>query len=308
MMMGREAAADVIIIGGSYAGLSAAMMLARGRRTVLVLDAGQRRNRFAARSHGVLAQDGRPGADIAAAASAQLADYPSVRQIEAAAESIDGTDGQFEVRTADGLSFTGRKVLLATGVTDILPDVPGLAERWGRSVFHCPYCHGYELGSGPIAVLHTGPASIAQAITLADWGHVTLLIPAEALDPVQGVLLARRGVSVETRTVSSLQGSLDGPVRIGLLDGSSIEARGIFIASKQDVSPLAKGLGLVTDETPHGELIQTGADKQTSVPGIYAAGDTARLPSNVTLASADGVIAGAAIHQALISGDLERAA
>jgi thioredoxin reductase len=306
--MEKEAAADVIIIGGSYAGLSAAMMLARGRRTLLVLDTGQRRNRFAARSHGVLAQDGRSGADIVAAASAQLAAYPSIRQVEEAAGSIDGTDGQFEVRTVEGLSFAGRKVLLATGVTDNLPDLPGLAERWGRSVFHCPYCHGYELGGDPIAVLHTGPASISQAITLADWGHVTLLVPAGALDAAQGVLLARRGVSVEDRPVASLQGALDGPVQIGFLDGSSIEARGIFIASKQGVSPLANALGLVTAETPHGELIHTGEDKQTSVPGIYAAGDTARLPSNVTLASADGVIAGAAIHQALISGDLERAA
>jgi thioredoxin reductase len=186
--------------------------------------------------------------------------------------------------------------------------VPGLAERWGRSVFHCPYCHGYELGGDPIAVLHTGPASIAQAITLADWGHVTLLVPAEALDTEQAVLLARRRVSVEHRPVTSLQGPLDGPVQIGFRDGSRIEARGVFIASKQSVATLVQAVGLVTVETPHGPLIHTSEDKQTSVAGIYAAGDTARLPSNVTLASADGVIAGAAIHQALISDDLVRAA
>jgi thioredoxin reductase len=147
---------DAIVIGGSYAGLSAATMLARGRRSVLVLDSGLRRNRFAAHSHGVLAQDGRPGSEIVAAASAQLAEYPTVRQIQALAASVDRSGGGFLVRTRDSLRFSGRKILLATGVTDLLPAVPGLAERWGRSVFHCPYCHGYEIGGGPIGVLWTG--------------------------------------------------------------------------------------------------------------------------------------------------------
>jgi thioredoxin reductase len=306
--MKKEAAADVIVIGGSYAGLSAAMMLARGRRSVLILDTGQQRNRFAARSHGVIAQDGRPGADIVAAASAQLAGYPTVRQLQAGATSIEGTDGLFVVRTAEGLSYESRKVLLATGVTDMLPDVPGLAERWGLSVFHCPYCHGYELGGEPIAVLHTGLASVSQAITLADWGHVTLLVKAEDLDRAQRALLARRGVSIEDRPVAFLQGPLKGPVQVRFETGGRSTARAIFLASRQAVSPLAEALGLVIDHTPHGSLVQTGQDKQTSVPGIYAAGDTARLPSNVTLASADGVLAGAAIHQALISEDMEQAA
>jgi thioredoxin reductase len=142
-MSGNVAAAvDAIVIGGSYAGLSAATMLARGRRTVVVLDAGMRRNRFAATSHGVLAQDGRPGAEIADEASVQLARYPNVRQVAAQVASIEGADGRFTVRTAEGAAYGGRKILLATGVADSLPEVPGLAERWGRSVFHCPYCHG----------------------------------------------------------------------------------------------------------------------------------------------------------------------
>jgi thioredoxin reductase len=267
-----------------------------------------RRNRFAATSHGVLAQDGRPGAEIAAEASAQLARYPDVRQVSAQVASIEGADGCFTVRTGDGAAYSCRKILLATGVVDSLPEVPGLAERWGRSVFHCPYCHGYEIGGGDIGVLYTAPTSVSQAVTLADWGKITLFAGGSSnVDVEQRSVLRRRGVSVVDGPVIALEGPLDGPVKVCFGDGSHRIARGIFLASEQAVSPLARALGLTLEQTPHGTLIATGDDKQTSVPGIYAAGDTARLPSNVTLASADGVLAGAAMHQALIADDLKQA-
>jgi thioredoxin reductase len=299
---------DAIVIGGSYAGLSAAMMLARGRRSVLVLDAGARRNRFAASSHGVLAQDGRAGSDIVADASAQLARYPSVRQEKGLVASVEGLDGRFVVRSDGGAAYRGRKILLATGVTDLLPPVPGLADRWGRCVFHCPYCHGYEIGGGAIAVLATGPASVGQASTVADWGEVTLFTQGLDLDPGQRALLERRGVAVDGRPVTALDGPLDGPILIRLGGNAEARVEALFIASRQSVSPLASALGCAVGDTPHGQLIETQADKLTSVAGIYAAGDTARLPTNVTLASADGVLAGAAIHQALIAADAERVA
>jgi thioredoxin reductase len=198
--------------------------------------------------------------------------------------------------------------LLATGVTDLLPPVPGLSERWGRSVFHCPYCHGYEIGGGAIAVLATGLASVGQASTVADWGDVTLFTRGTPLDPDQRGLLERRGVAVDDRPVMALEGPLDGPILMRLGGNAQASAKALFIASRQSVSPLAEALGCGIDDTPHGQLIQTGADKLTGVAGVYAAGDTARLPTNVTLASADGVLAGAAIHQALIAADAERAA
>jgi thioredoxin reductase len=295
---------DAVVIGGSYAGLSAAMMLARGRRSVLVLDSGLRRNRFANHSHGVLAQDGRPGSEIAEAAATQLAAYPNVRQADAVVTQVRGSDGMFLVQTEAGEEFGARKLLLATGVSDVLPPIPGLAERWGRSVFHCPYCHGYELGDGPIGVLMTSAASVSQAITLADWGQVTLF--SNTMQPDQLDSLARRHVSIEDKALAGLEGPLDGPVQVRLSDGQERTIKGLFMASKQLVTPLAGALGCEIGETANGALIETNASKATSVPGVYAAGDSARLPSNVTLAAADGVLAGAAIHQALITADLER--
>jgi len=132
---------DAVVIGGSYAGLSAALQLVRARRRVLVIDDGRPRNRFAARAHGVLSNDGRPGFEIAAAFRM--------------AEAVDATriDGGFSVAFADGSRTMGRRLILAHGVEDVLPDLPGVKERWGRTALHCPWCHGYEVGGGPIGVL-----------------------------------------------------------------------------------------------------------------------------------------------------------
>ncbi|HZG10313.1 MAG TPA: NAD(P)/FAD-dependent oxidoreductase [Allosphingosinicella sp.] len=239
----------------------------------------------------------------------KLAHYPIVRQIGGSVSSIGGWDGCFVVGTKDGAAFSGRKILLATGVVDTLPKLPGLAERWGRCVVHCPYCHGYEVGGGAIGVLATGSASIAQASTLADWGDITFFTASAGdIAPDQLAMLHRRRVMLEDRPLEALEGPPDGPIEVRFADGAAMRIKALFLASRQRVSPLADALGCAIEETPHGALIGTGPDKQTSVPGIYAAGDTARLPTNVTLASADGVLAGAAIHQALIAGEMEQAA
>ncbi|HYP13162.1 MAG TPA: NAD(P)/FAD-dependent oxidoreductase, partial [Bryobacteraceae bacterium] len=133
---------DVIVLGGSYSGIAAAMQIARARRSVLVIDAGVRRNRFASTSHGFLGQDGRSPAVIAAEARAQLLAYPSVTWVDTAAKLASPEDFGFSVTTEEGQVYKARRLVLATGVTNELPDVPGLKERWGKSVFHCPYCHG----------------------------------------------------------------------------------------------------------------------------------------------------------------------
>ena len=289
---------DVIVIGGSYAGMAAALQLARARRAVLVIDAGRRRNRFASHAHGFLGQDGVDPAVIHATAKCQLLAYPTIRWIEGTATGIVGRKDDFRVVTDDGAAFSGRRLLLATGVADQLPDVPGLAERWGRTVFHCPYCHGYELDRGRIGVIATGPMSVHQAQLLPDWGEITFLTNgAVALDPDQREALRARRVTVEDAAVARIVGDAD----VELSDGRVLPFAGLFIATRADpASPLAEAAGCVLAETPMGRQIATGDDRETSVPGIFACGDVARTPHSVSLAVGDGAWAGAQLHRSLV--------
>jgi len=168
---------DFAVIGGSYAGLSAALQLARARRNVLVVDAGQRRNRFVdaagETSHGFLTQDGRPPAEIAADAREQLMNDPNVEWKHGTAEDARvAADGRLEFRVGHE-AISAHRLILATGVRDELPPVPGLAERWGRSIFHCPYCHGYEMNAGPIGIIAASPLALHHALMLPDWGSPT---------------------------------------------------------------------------------------------------------------------------------------
>ena len=201
---------DVIVVGGSFAGLSAAMYAARGRRKVLVIDAGQPRNRFAEHSHGFFGQDGRAPADILGEARAQLLAYPAVTMIEGRARraAIAGTG--FEVEMDNGEGFGATRLVLATGVRDILPDVPGLAGQWGKTVLHCPYCHGYELDNGPVGVLAVSPLSMHHALLLPEWGRTTFFTSgAFEPDAEQLTQLRQRGVRVENVPVAKVVGNAD---------------------------------------------------------------------------------------------------
>lgn len=199
---------DVIIVGGSYAGISAGMQLARARRRVLVMDTGLRRNRFARASHGFLGQDGRDPAAIADDARAQLLAYPSVEWLSEAAVAAKKEADGFVVKAANGERFTARRLILASGVADELPEIPGLAERWGRHVFHCPYCHGYELDGGPIGVLAASPLAIHHALMLPDWGATTFFLNGVfEPDAEQMSRLDRRGVTIEREAVVALGGA-----------------------------------------------------------------------------------------------------
>ncbi|ARB47420.1 NAD(P)/FAD-dependent oxidoreductase [Alloalcanivorax xenomutans] len=292
---------DVIIIGGSYAGMSAALPLVRARRKVLVIDSGLRRNRFADAAYGVLAQDGRPPGEIAAEGKRQLMLYPDLTWRDGEAVSASRLDDGFAVGTADGDRFSGRFLILATGVSDTLPDVPGLKERWGRSVFHCPYCHGYELNRGALGVLASGPISLHQAQLIPQWGPTTFFTNGVlTLDQEQQQDLAKRGVTVEAKPVISVSGER---ATVELADGRAIELAGLFVAS--EVAPagsLAEQLGCKLDETPIGTVVDTDDFKATSIPGIFACGDTARAAGNVTLAMADGTMAAMGAHRALLFG------
>ncbi|MEA5669949.1 NAD(P)/FAD-dependent oxidoreductase [Pseudomonas sp. MH2] len=290
---------DVIIVGGSYAGISAGLQLARARRKVLVIDAGQRRNRFARNAHGFLAQDGTDPALIARQAREQLLAYPTVEWLAQAAVAASKADQGFAVTCADGQSFTGARLILATGVVDELPDVPGLQERWGRSVVHCPYCHGYEMGGAAIGVLAASPLAIHHALLVPDWGPTTLFLN-QVFEPdaEQQALLDKRGVVVEREAVISVSGE---HAEVTLASGRVIALAGLFTQPRTRIaSPLAQQLGCALEAGPTGDFIKVDALRETSVPGVFACGDAAVAAGNVAIAVGDGARTGGAAHQSLI--------
>ncbi|MFP9230785.1 NAD(P)/FAD-dependent oxidoreductase [Pectobacterium cacticida] len=289
---------DVIVVGGSYSGMAAALQLVRARRSVLVIDAGERRNRFASHSHGFLGQDGVPPDEIAANARRQLQAYPTLTWLEGRAEAVIGQVDAFTVTTADGQSHLGRRILLATGVTDHLPEVDGLARRWGKTVFHCPYCHGYELGQGRIGIVGTSPVSIHQAEMLTDWGDVTLLVNGvlELSHEIRSTLESR-GVVIEEARIDRIEGHAD----VMMVDGRRLSFAGLFVATQTSPSsPLAETIGCELEASPMGTQIRADAESKTSVPGVFACGDAARFPHSVSLAVGNGAMTGAHIHRSLL--------
>ena len=289
---------DVIIVGGSYAGMAAALQLLRARRSVLVVDSGRRRNCFASHSHGFLAQDGVDPAVIARTARGQLEAYPTLTWIAGTAEKASGECDDFILTTSENEKHNARRLLFAIGVSDELPAIDGLAERWGRSVFHCPYCHGYELNQGRIGVIATGPMSLHQAQLIPEWGEVTLLVNRafEVNDEARDALAAR-GVTVEETPIERLEGHAD----ILLTDGRRLPFGGLFTTTRNTpATAIASTLGCETEETPFGTQIRTDAMKETSIAGAFACGDVARVPHSVSLAVGDGAWAGAQVHRSLV--------
>lgn len=295
---------DVIIIGGSYAGLSAAIQLGRARRKVLIIDEGLRRNRFAAHSHGFITQDGVDPAEIAAKAREQVLNYPTITWLSARADSAQkletsGTDARFGV-LAGAVRHLSRRLVLATGVKDLLPGIEGLAERWGKTVFHCPYCHGYELNQGPIGVIAGSELSMHHALMLPDWGPTTLLLnDAFTPDAEQLAALTARGTTLEHCPISAITGHAD----VTLSDGRVLTFAGLFaMAPFELASPIAHDLGLEMEQGPLGATIKTDVMKETSLPGVFACGDAARPIASVALAVGDGNLAGAGVHRSLMFG------
>lgn len=292
---------DAIVVGGSYAGQSAALQLARARRSVLVIDGGNRRNRFAEASHGFLTQDGRAPGAIADASRAQLMAYPSVQWIDGEAQTVSRTSEGFEVETAANANYQGRRIVLAIGVVDRLPAIPGLVERWGESVFHCPYCHGYELNRGPIGVLAVSPLSMHHALLVPEWGPTTFFTNGVFVpDEEQRAQLDRRGVTVEHTPIDKVVGTAD----VVLKDGRVVSLKGLFTMTEVEMGcPLAAQLGCNFGQGPVGPFIETNEFKETSVPGVFACGDAARTFGSVAMAVGDGALAGVSTHQSLVFRD-----
>ena len=303
---------DVIVVGGSFAGLSAAMQLARARRRVCVVDSGQPRNRFAAASHGFFGQDGEPPLAMIGQARRKLAAYPSVTFVQgtlvsATAAAHSGQD--FAVALQGGEQLAARKLVLAFGVQDGLPEIAGLRERWGATVLHCPYCHGFEFAGQRLGVLYHSPQSGMHAQLIADWGPTTLFLNGETtLDSAEHGRLLALGIAIEPARIAALEGPGQGltGVRLQAAEGGDacvVPLAALYVASAtRPASPLAEQLGCAFDEGPMGPYVRTDANKMTTVPGVYAAGDLTLMRHNATLASAEGVLAGTGAHQALVFG------
>ena len=296
---------DVIIVGGSFAGLSAAIPLARARRRVLVVDSGLPRNRFAAASHGFFTRDGASPGELLDTARRQLSAYPTAEIVQDEAVQITREGEGFAVALRSGRRENGKRLVLATGVVDRLPKVDGLDARWGRTVFHCPYCHGYELDGGPIAVLAAGAVSMHHAMMLPDWGPTTFFING-TFEPSAGERkdLQGRGVAVVETAVDAVSDTEDGGIAVHLRDGRRQAFRGVFVASRLEfATPFATDLGCAVEAGLVGDYIRTDDHKQTSVSGVFACGDMARGSGNVPFAVADGTMAGVAAHRSLIFKD-----
>ena len=295
----------VLVIGGSFAGLSAAMQLARARRDVVVVDSGLPRNRYAHVSQGFFGQDGRSPQEILEIARAQVLAYPTAGLRRDEATRARRVDDSFEIDLASGATVRARRLVLATGVIDELPDIPGLRERWGRTVLHCPYCHGYEVAGQRLGILAVGESSMHQSMLLPDWSDDVTLFTNGSFEPSeeQRAVLAMRGVRIESRAVARLLG--EGQALSGLQvrgdDGEALIAiDALFTASRTRMaSDLAEQLGCAMDEGPVGSMIRVDSRRATTVPGVFAAGDATRFPHNATFASADGVQAGISAHQSL---------
>ena len=301
---------DVVVVGGGAAGLSGAVALARSRRSVLVVDAGEPRNAPADGVHNLLGQEGRRPAELLAAGRRELEQYGgSVRQGTAVGARSDG-DG-FVVELGDGSAVGARRLLVATGLVDELPEVDGVAERWGRDVLHCPYCHGWEARDKAVGVLATSPLGMHGALL---WRQLTDDVTVFLTDPALFTAddlekLAARDVAVVTGPVVAVEttdGRLSG---VRLADGRVV-ARDVLVVAPRFTSRSAvlESLGLAAEElkmgdTVMGTAVPTGPDGATSVPGVYVAGNVADLRAQVVSSAAQGLMAGARINADLVEAD-----
>jgi thioredoxin reductase len=287
---------EVLIIGGSYAGLAAAMALGRASRNVLVIDSGKPCNSQTPHSHNFITQDGEAPAVISAKAKAQVMHYPTVQFLDAIATSGTKTNDSFTINTDGGQAFTAQKLLLATGIKDIMPNIKGIAECWGISVIHCPYCHGYEVKNTKTAILANGDAAYHYCMLLTQWSKdLTVFSNGKCtLTDEQLAKLKAHSIYVIETEIDSLQQTNGQLESITLKDGKVYPFTVMY--HKADFvqhSDIPLGLGCATDE---GGFIIIDAMQKTTIAGIFAAGDCTTPMRAVANAVAGGTKAGAFIN------------
>jgi thioredoxin reductase len=302
---------DVVVIGGGAAGLNGALQLARSRRTVLVVDAGQQRNRPAQAVHGLLGHDGVPPAALLARGRDEVRGYGG----EVTADEVTAVGGAldpgFTVTLGHGRVVQARRLLVTSGLVDELPDIPGLRERWGRDVIHCPYCHGWEVRDQPIGVLASGPRSVHQALLFRQLSDdVIYFASGSAPGDAAAAQLAARGIRVVDGEVSALVITDDRLAGIRLADGSVIPRQALAVGARMTArTGFLASLGLKASEHPSGMGAHVPADPggRTEVPGVWAAGNVTDLGAQVGAAAAAGALAGAMINADLVAEEAERA-
>ncbi|WP_344120510.1 NAD(P)/FAD-dependent oxidoreductase [Kocuria aegyptia] len=297
---------DVVIIGGGAAGFSAALVLARARRKVLVVDAGAPRNAPASHMHGFLSRDGLPPGELLALGRAEVTGYGGEILEGTVTELVrDGTSG-FSVPLSGGRRVSGRRLLVATGLRDELPDIPGLAERWARDVLHCPYCHGYEVRDQRLGVLGASPDTVHYAQIVAQWSEdVVFFAPTGTLSTAQRTGLTARSIGLVEGTVQRVLVEGDRLCGVELDDGRTIGRDVLFVPPRfVPHHDLLQGLGCELDEAGWPVKDSTG---QTTVAGVWVAGNVANPRAQVITAAGEGSAAAIAINADLVDEDVRTA-
>jgi len=299
---------DVVVVGAGSAGLSAALMLGRARRRVLVLDGGEPRNAPSSGVHYFFTRDGTPPDELLRIGREQLKPYSGVEVRRARATGAAGSDGDFRVSLEDGSTVGTRKILLATGVHDELPERSGFRELWGRGIFHCPYCHGWEVRDRPLAVLNSGEDAAEQAAMIHNWSRDLILLtdgPA-ALEDGAREKLGVLGIPIIETPISRVEGDGASGIlhRIVFEDGTQIPREALFYRPPQrQRSDLAEALGCESDTTgPLPTVVKNDpVTRETTVPGVHVAGDAGTMLQGAIMAAASGASAAAFINHSLVA-------
>ncbi|MFC7986971.1 NAD(P)/FAD-dependent oxidoreductase [Streptomyces sp. NPDC057336] len=306
---------DVVVIGGGAAGLNGALMLARSRRSVVVIDSGTPRNAPAAAMHGFIVLDGTSPPEILERGREQVRQYGGrivfgeVAAAEPAASSAGG-DLRFTVTLNDGRTLTARRVLVASGLRDVLPEVPGLAAHWGHSVVHCPYCHGWEVLDEPIGILATGPLSVHHAWLFRQLtGDLIYFTRGTDLDSETRARFAARGIGVVETEVREVVNDTDGTlVGVRLADGTLVERRVLAVATRMEARTEGlDGLKLPMEDLPDnmGRRFASAMAGTTEIPGVWVAGNATDLAAQVGASAAAGALAASHINAMLATADTD---
>ncbi len=288
---------DVVIAGGGPAALQSALTLGRARKRVLLCDSGPPRNAAAAHVQNFVTRDGIPPAEFRRIAREQLQQYANVETKDALVEAITGERGEFNVRLSEG-SVRSRRVLLCTGMIDELPDIAGFKQLWGRAIFACPYCHGWEIQGRRFAYLATDVESLGFALLLRGWTHDLVVLTNAKVDvpPEMRDRFTRAGIGIEERAIARLVANDAHLEWIELVGGSTMQRDVLFARPQQRQVELVRTLGLELDEKG---FVRVSDARETSVPGIHAAGDLVSPAQSAVLAAASGMQAAAALNHAL---------